>query len=64
MLSSELKRPKLDGTPNNLQDTLTNLAFTQEARRYHIFPTPEETEKQYEMIAHNNNKTTKELMRW
>ena len=44
-----------------MQDTLTNLAFSQEARRYHINPTPEEIEKQYEMIAHNNNKTVKEL---
>lgn len=61
VLASEANRPKLDGSPNNLQDTLTNLAFTQEARRYHIFPTPDEIEKQYEMIAQNNSKTVKEL---
>ncbi len=61
ILSSELKRPRLDGSPNNLQESLTNLAFTQEAKRYKIFPTPDETEKQYEMIAQNNSKTVKEL---
>lgn len=61
ILESELKRPKLDGTPNTLESALNNLAFAQKADEYHITPTPEETEKQYEMIARNNNKTKKEL---
>lgn len=61
VLASEVNRPRLDGSMATLQDSLTNLAFAQEARRYKIFPTPEEVEKQYEMIAHNNHKTIKEL---
>lgn len=61
VLASEVNRPRLDGSVAGLQDSLTNLAFAQEARRYKIFPTPEEVEKQYEMIANNNNKTVKEL---
>lgn len=61
ILESELNRPKLDGTRNTLDSALTNLAFAQKADEYHITPSPEETEKQYEMIARNNNKTKKEL---
>lgn len=61
VLASEVNRPRLDGSVASLQDSLTNLAFAQEARRYKIFPTPEEIEKQYEMIANSNKKTVKEL---
>lgn len=61
VLESELRRPKLDGSANTLDTALTNLAFAQKADEYHITPTPEETEKQYEMIANNNKKTKKEL---
>lgn len=61
VLASEVNRPRLDGSIATLQDSLTNLAFAQEARRYKIFPTPEEIEKQYEMIANSNKKTVKEL---
>lgn len=61
VLASEANRPKLDGSPNNLQDTLTNLAFAQEARRYKIFPTPEEAKNQFSAIATNNNKTEEQF---
>lgn len=61
VLASELQRPKLDGSPASLDDTLQTLALAQEAKRYRMFPLPEEVEKQYEMIAQSNKKTVKEL---
>lgn len=61
VLASELQRPKLDGSPANLDDILQTLALAQEAKKYRMFPLPEEVEKQYEMIAQSNRKTVKEL---
>lgn len=61
ILESELRRPKLDGTPNTLDSSITNSLIKQEADRLHITQTPEENQKQYEMIAQNNKKTVKEL---
>lgn len=61
ILESELMRPKLDGSPNTLESSITNALFKQKADDYHISQTPEENQKQYEMIAQNNNKTVKEL---
>lgn len=61
ILESELRRPKLDGSPNTLDSSITNALIKQEADRLHITQTPEENQKQYEMIAQNNKKTVKEL---
>lgn len=61
ILESELRRPKLDGTSNTLDGSITNALFKQKADEYHITPSPEENQKQYEMIAQNNKKTVKEL---
>lgn len=61
ILESELRRSKLDGSPNTLDSAITNALIKQEADRLHITQTPEENQKQYEMIAQNNKKTVKEL---
>ncbi len=61
VMSSELQRLKLDGSPNTLEDTVTNLAMFNEAKKYHLLPTPEEIDKQWMMMAQSNHKTPKEL---
>ena len=62
ILESELNRPKLDGTRNTLDGAITNSLMRQKAEHdYNMAAAPEETEKQYEMIASNNGKTKKQL---
>lgn len=59
--ASELKLPKLDGSAATLEELVTNIAYEHEARRFHLWPTPEELNKQLRMIAQMNNKSEKEL---
>lgn len=61
IMSSELQRLKLDGTPNNLEEMVTNHALFNEAKKYRLLPTPEEIDKQWMMMAQMNHKTPKEL---
>jgi hypothetical protein len=61
LLNSELKRPRLDGTLLSIQEHVNNFALAQEAKKYRLWPLPEDIEKQYGMIAQNNNKTVKQL---
>ena len=61
VMASELERPKLDGSPTNLQEILNELALAQEAKKYRLWPSPEEVEKQLRMVAQSNKKTPKEL---
>jgi hypothetical protein len=58
---SEVKRPKLDGSPNTLPDMIAQLAFGQEAKRYHMWPTPEEIDKQLRAVAQANKLSPEEL---
>jgi parvulin-like peptidyl-prolyl isomerase len=58
---SELQRNKLDGSPNTLPDMLTQLAFGQEAKRYHMWPSPEDVDKQLRSVAQANKLTPKDL---
>ena len=61
ILSSELQRFKLDGTPNTLDEMITNHALFNEAKKYRLLSTPEEIDKQWRMMAEANKKTPKEL---
>lgn len=61
IMASELQRLKLDGTPNNLEEMVTNYALFNEAKKYRLMPTPEEIDKQWMMMAQSNRKTPKEL---
>lgn len=58
---SEIHRPKLDGSPNSLSDMLTQVAFAQEARRYHMWPSVEDTDKQLRMVAQSNKLSPADL---
>lgn len=61
IIASDLNRPKLDGSKNSLTQMVNNAVLENEAIKYRLIPTPEETEKQYGMIAQSNNKTIKQL---
>lgn len=61
ILSSELQRFKLDGTPNTLEEMITNHALFNEAKKYRLLSTPEDIDKQWRMMAEANKKTPKEL---
>lgn len=61
IMASELERARLDGTPNILDDMLKDLALAQEAKKYRLWPTPEEVEKQLRLVAQTNRRTPKEL---
>src|ERR1700739_4697332 len=61
VMFSELNRAKLDGTPASLDDILTDFALAQEAKKYRLWPTPEEIDKQWRMLAESNRKTPKEF---
>ena len=61
ILSSELQRFKLDGSPNNLDEMITNHALYNEAKKYRLLSTPEDIDKQWRMMAEANKKTPKEL---
>ena len=61
ILSSELQRPKLDGSPATLQEMLIDLALAQEAKKYRLWPSPEDVDKQLRMLSEANKKTPKEF---
>ena len=61
VLSSELQRLRLDGTPNTLEEMVNNHALFNEAKKYRLLPTPEDIDKQWRMMAEGNKKTPKEL---
>ncbi len=61
IMASELQRFKLDGTPNDLEEMITNYALFNEAKKYRLMPTTEEIDKQWMMMAQSNRKTPKEL---
>lgn len=61
ILASELERPKLDGSPIALPEMLTDLALAQEAKKYRLWPSPEDVDKQIRMISDANKKTPKEF---
>ena len=61
VFESQLQRPKLDGTRPTLEATITDLALAQEAKKYRVWPTPEEIDKQWRMLAESNKKTLKEF---
>ena len=61
VMASEIERPKLDGTPTNLQEIISDLAIAQEAKKYRLWPSPEDVEKQLRMLGEANRKTPKEF---
>jgi hypothetical protein len=61
IIHSEVERAKLDGSPNSLKDMVNDLALAQEAKKYRLWPSPEEVDKQLRMISDSNNKTPKEF---
>ena len=61
ILASELERPKLDGSKLSLEDAINDVAFGQEARKYKLWPSPEEVDKQLRMLGEANHKTPKEF---
>ncbi len=61
ILASELERPKLDGSKLSLEDAINDVAFGQEARKYRLWPSPEEVDKQLRMLGEQNHKTPKEF---
>ena len=61
IFSSELQRSKLDGTPTTLPELVSDLALAQEAKKYHLWPTPDEVDKQLRMLGDVNKKTVKEF---
>ena len=60
-MATELERPKLDGSPNTLPEMLTDLALAQEAKKYRLWPSPEDVDKQLRMLSEANKKTPKEF---
>ena len=46
IMFSELHRPKLDGSAVTFEDILKDLALAQEAKKYRLWPSPEEIDKQ------------------
>lgn len=61
IMSSELSRLKLDGTPNDLEEMITNYALFNEAKKYRLLPSVEDIDKQWNLMAQANRKTPKEL---
>lgn len=61
VIASELKLRKLDGSATTLEEIITNIAYEHEAREFHLWPTPEEVDKQLLMIGQMNNKSPQEL---
>ena len=61
ILSSELQRFKLDGSPNTIEEMVNNHALFNEAKKYRLLSTPEDIDKQWRMMAEANKKTPKEL---
>ena len=61
VFSSELERSKLDGTPTTLPEIISDLALAQEAKKYHLWPTPDEVDKQLRALGDVNKKTVKEF---
>lgn len=61
ILASELERPKLDGSKQTLEEAINDAAYGQEARKYKLWPSPEDVDKQLRMIAESNHKTPQEF---
>ncbi len=61
IMASELERPRLDGTKLTLEDAINDAAYGQEARKYKLWPSPEDVDKQLRMLGQTNHKTPKEF---
>lgn len=61
ILTSEEDRLELDGSKIPLQKKVENLALSQEAKKYRLWPSPEEVDKQRRMLCESNKKTPKEF---
>lgn len=61
IMASELERPRLDGSKLTLEDAINDAAYGQEARKYKLWPSPEDVDKQLRMLAESNHKTPKEF---
>ena len=59
--ASELNLLNLDGSPASLDQLVTNIVYGQEARRFHLWPSAEELNKQLDAIAKMNKKSSKEI---
>ncbi len=58
---TELLRMELDGSRPNLEKKIADLAFAQEAKKWRLWPSPEEIDKQVQMLAESNKKTPAEF---
>lgn len=61
IMASELERPRLDGSKLTLEEAINDAAYGQEARKYKLWPSPEDVDKQLRMIGQANHKTPKEF---
>lgn len=58
---TELMRMELDGSQPNLEKKIANIAFAQEAKKWRLWPSPEEIDKQLQALAESNKKTPAEF---
>lgn len=61
IMASELERPRLDGSKLTLEDAINDAAYGQEVRKYKLWPSPEDVDKQLRMLGQANHKTPKEF---